>query len=203
MRKLLRFAFLFMLLRLAFSVGAASSNKNYLQDNLIRFHVVANSDSAEDQALKLKVRDAVTDYLGDKMAVLTDRNQAVSFLNQQLVKIQGVAEQVLRSAGCADSVQVTLGQEAYDTRLYDSFTLPAGIYESLKIMIGEGSGQNWWCVVFPSLCVGASSAEFEDAAVSAGFTEGLTETLEGEPGYRIRFFFMDLLGKLEIMFSKP
>ena len=90
---------------------------------------------------------------------------------------------------------VTLGKEVFDTRYYDTFTLPAGVYEALRITIGEGQGKNWWCVVFPTLCVPATSDGFEDVAAGAGFPDALTSALEGESGYELRFFLLDLLGK--------
>ena len=90
---------------------------------------------------------------------------------------------------------MTLQKEVFDTRVYDTFTLPAGVYEALRITIGSGEGKNWWCVVFPTLCVPATSEGFEDVAAGAGFPESLTKSLEGE--YEIRFYLLDLLGKLE------
>ena len=92
--------------------------------------------------------------------------------------------------------------EEFATRYYDTFTLPAGIYEALRITIGEGEGQNWWCVVFPTLCVGATVEEFEETAHCAGFSDGLTGALTGEDGYEVRFFFLDALGKLENFLHK-
>ena len=92
---------------------------------------------------------------------------------------------------------VTLCKEAFDTRYYDTFTLPAGIYEALRITIGEGEGHNWWCVAFPSLCLSATSEEFADKAAGAGFPDSLTGALDGEEKYEVRFFLLDALGELE------
>ena len=89
----------------------------------------------------------------------------------------------------------TLDKEVFDTRYYDTFTLPAGVYEALRITIGEGEGKNWWCVGFPTLCLPATSEGFEDVAAGAGFPDTLTAALEGERGYRVRFILLDLLGK--------
>ena len=104
---------------------------------------------------------------------------------------------MLKEAGCGDLATVSLAVEEFATRVYDTFTLPAGVYEALRITIGEGEGKNWWCVVFPTLCVPATSQGFEDVAAGAGFPDTLTAALEGEEGYEIRFYLLDLLGKVE------
>ena len=178
------------------------ADKQTLQKELIRLHVVAASDSQEDQALKLRVRDAVVESLQKDMANIGDMEQAKAYLQENLPKIEALANRVLRTAGCPDVATVSLQVEEFATRYYDTFTLPAGIYEALRITIGEGAGQNWWCVVFPTLCLGATVEEFEETAHCAGFSDGLTGTLTGEDGYEIRFFFLDALGKLENFLHK-
>ena len=177
--------------------GTLIADRQRLREELIRLHVVANSDSEEDQSLKLRVRDAVVESLQQGMADMTDTEQAKAYLQENLPKIENLANQVLAQAGCSDTAQVSLMLEEFNTRIYDTFTLPAGIYESLRIIIGEGEGRNWWCVVFPSLCIPATSEGFEDTAAGAGFPESLTGALEGEAGYEVRFFLLDALGSLE------
>ena len=178
------------------------ADKEKLQNELIRLHVVAASDSAEDQALKLRVRDAVVESLQRDMVNVADPEQARAYLQENLPKIEALANRVLTAAGCPDVATVTLQLEEFATRYYDTFTLPAGIYEALRITIGEGEGRNWWCVVFPTLCVGATVEEFEEIAHCAGLSENLTDTLTGKEGYEVRFFFLDALGKLENFLSK-
>jgi stage II sporulation protein R len=172
-------------------------DRNLLREELIRLHVVAASDSEEDQALKLRVRDAVVESLQREMANLTDAEQAKAYLQRNLSKIEAVANRALREAGCDDKVTVQLCVEEFSKRVYDTFTLPAGLYEALRIVIGDGAGKNWWCVVFPSLCLPATSEGFEDTAACAGFPDALTAALEGKDGYEIRFFLMELLGRME------
>ena len=104
---------------------------------------------------------------------------------------------MLEEAGYDGEAVVTLCKEAFDTRYYDTFTLPAGVYEALRITIGEGAGKNWWCVVFPTFCVPAAGEGFEDVAVDAGFSDALSGALTGEKPYELRFFFLDKLGELE------
>lgn len=175
--------------------GMLIGDRKMLRDELIRLHVVAASDSAEDQTIKLRVRDAVVDSLRAEMENLKDMDQAKAYLQENLPRIRRIVNDVLQEAGVTDTASVTLCTEEFTKRVYDTFSLPAGIYESLWIVIGEGEGQNWWCVVFPSLCMPATCDGFEDVACSAGLPETLTETLMGE--YEIRFFLLDALGQLE------
>ena len=170
-------------------------DREMLNNELLRLHVVANSDSQEDQAVKLRVRDAVVESLREEMAKITDFEQARAYIQENLPKIQRVANDCLEALGFEGNAVVSLGKEVFDTRYYDTFTLPAGVYEALRITIGAGEGKNWWCVVFPTLCLPATSDGFEDVAAGAGFPDALTATLEGEQGYQVRFFLLDLLGR--------
>lgn len=199
MKKLLKRVGICFLLAALVWCAALLADRKRLNEELIRLHVVANSDSAEDQNIKLQVRDAVTQSLGSDLAKLADAEEAKAYLQENLPRIQAVANEVLEAAGYDGEVVVTLCKETFDTRYYDTFTLPAGVYEALRITIGEGAGHNWWCVVFPSLCLPATTEGFEEAAVGAGFSDTLTDTLTGED-YEIRFYLLDALGKLENIF---
>ena len=185
----------------AFWVWGLLADRQTLNEELLRLHVVAASDTEEDQAIKLKVRDAVIESLSADLAKVSDIDQAKAYIQENLPKIQQVANDTLDALGCDREAVATLQEEVFDTRYYDTFTLPAGIYEALRITIGEGQGQNWWCVVFPTLCVPATSEGFEDVAAGAGFSDSLTGALEGE--YEIRFYLLDLLGRVEGIFRNP
>jgi len=178
------------------------ANKQTLRNELIRLHVVAASDSEEDQALKLQVRDAVINSLRENMENVADAEQAKIYLQENLPKIEALANRVLRAAGSTDVATVSLQLEEFSTRYYDTFTLPAGIYEALRITIGAGQGHNWWCVVFPTLCVGATVEEFEETAQCAGLPDALTAALAGEETYEVRFLILDALGRLENFLHK-
>lgn len=195
MRKYLRRIGICLLVASFVWFGMLIADQQKLRQELIRLHVVAASDSEEDQAVKLQVRDAVVAAFQEELQNLQDMDQARAYLQENLSKIRKIADDVLAQAGFSDTVSVSLCVEEFATRVYDTFTLPAGLYESLRIVIGEGEGQNWWCVVFPSLCLPATSEGFEEVACGAGFSTTLTETLEG--GHEIRFFFLDALGSLE------
>ena len=99
-------------------------------------------------------------------------------------------------------VRISLAKESFDTRYYDTFALPAGIYSSLRIELGEGEGKNWWCVAFPALCMPAAGKDFRDVATGAGFSDDLTASLASGTKFEVRFFVLDLLGRLENFFNK-
>jgi stage II sporulation protein R len=202
MRKLFSRVLICALLALFVWVGTLLADKQLLRQELIRLHVVANSDSEADQSVKLMVRDAVMEHLEQGMKDITDYSAAKAYLEANLPVIQTVANEALRKAGVDMDAAVTLCREAFEKRVYDTFSLPAGIYRALRITIGEGEGKNWWCVVFPSFCMDIGGENFEDRAVSAGFSGELAQTLSGEGDYEVRFYFLDKLGQLEnILFA--
>lgn len=200
MRKGLKRTTLCLLLASFIWCGTLIADRETLNEELIRLHVVANSDSAEDQAIKLQVKDAIVSSLQAEMENIADMEQAKAYLQENLPRIEAIANQVLTAAGFEEQAAVRLAKEVFDTRYYDTFTLPAGVYEALRITIGEGSGKNWWCVVFPTLCLPATSAEFEDVTAGSGFSDSLTKALEGENGYELRFFLLDMMGRVENIF---
>ncbi len=201
MKKLLKFTCLLTLLLLVFQCGTLLADKRALHDDVIRLHVVANSDSPADQAQKLLVRDEIMQYLEPISSAVDNKDEAAAYLRARLPELENIANRVLARSGSTLKAAVSLREETFDTRHYDTFSLPAGIYDSLRVEIGSAQGKNWWCVVFPSLCLSVTCEGMQDAAVSAGFDDGLTSTLTGEPGYEVRFFFLDCLGKLENFFK--
>ena len=128
-----------------------------LRTNVLRLHILANSDSDDDQELKLKVRDAVLKECGYVFKNNTSLEQAVSTARSNLDVFSSVAQKTITDNGYNYDVSVELCEDFFDTRVYDDFTLPAGIYEALKIKIGDAAGKNWWCVMFPSVCVYSAS----------------------------------------------
>ena len=173
-----------------------------LYDTVVRLHVLANSDSAEDQALKLRVRDAVLAVTGPMLEGCTDQAEAVRRLENGMDSIRLAAEDVIAREGNGESVSLELGKEAYPERDYDSFCFPSGTYLSLRISIGEASGQNWWCCLFPPLCMGSSTASTEaaeDAFIAVGMTPSQYKiiTASDRPVYRIRFKLLEVLDGLK------
>ena len=141
-----------------------------LSEKVVRLHVLANSDSEEDQALKLQVRDRVLERATELLEQSADRKEAEGLLRGHLLELEEIAAEEIHANGYDYAVDVRLEDTNFPTREYDGFTLPAGNYLALRVIIGEGAGQNWWCVVFPPLCTAASGGVSE-AALAAGLTE--------------------------------
>lgn len=129
-----------------------SGEARQLQENVVRFHVIAKSDQSVDQELKLDVRDAVLDYLRPSLEGVQDQQGAVAVIQAKLPEIEQVAVQTLRSQGCHDQVEAYFGVFDFPVRVYGPLTFPEGKYQSLRIVLGEGEGKNWWCCLFPPLC---------------------------------------------------
>lgn len=168
-----------------------------LSDKLIRFHVVANSDSAKDQALKLRVRDALLEELAPLSEQADSRAEMLTLLRNSLPTLKAKAEQVLAEQGAADCVAVTLQPEAFPTRYYDTFALPAGEYLSLRVRLGSAEGKNWWCVCFPALCRSACTKDMQAVAAGAGFSDDEIEWMCEPERYVIRFKLLEWLEKLK------
>ena len=148
----------------------ALNTQRDLADRVVRLHVLANSDSEEDQALKLLVRDAVLERATALLEQTESRAEAEVLLREGLPELETIAEETVRANGYSYAVTAELEDTSFPTKEYDGFSLPAGEYLALRILIGEGAGQNWWCVVFPPLCT-AASADVPETALAAGLTE--------------------------------
>lgn len=182
------------------SAACLQHTQNQLAQKLIRLHVVANSDSEADQAIKLRVRDAV---LAAAESILSDADDAPTALSAHLSTLEKAAAETLRTLGCDTAVSVTLQNEAFPTRAYETFSLPAGVYRTLRVTIGAGEGHNWWCVVFPSICTAASMNEFETAAAAAGFDEGELHLITGESTpYVLKFKALEWLSAIKSRFFR-
>ncbi|MFL0267173.1 stage II sporulation protein R [Candidatus Clostridium radicumherbarum] len=128
------------------------SLQNSIENKIIRFHVIANSDKAEDQALKLKVRDKVLEYIAPKLKTSKSIEESRQILMQNDTNIQKIADKVIKDNGYSYKSVTMLSKEDFPVKTYGNITLPQGEYEAYRIIIGNGSGQNWWCVMFPPLC---------------------------------------------------
>lgn len=165
----------------------ALRTQDELADKVVRLHVLANSDSEEDQALKLKVRDVVLERATAILKQSADRREAESCLRGELLELERIAAEEIAAEGYNYPVTVELENTDFPTKEYDGFTLPAGEYLALRVIIGEGQGQNWWCVVFPPLCT-AASADVPASALAAGFSEEEVNLItEENQGYVLKF----------------
>ena len=157
----------------------------------------ANSDTEEDQALKLLVRDAVLERATEILEQSADRAEAEIRLWESLPELEAIAEETVRANGYDYAVTAELEDTAFPTKEYDGFSLPAGEYLALRILIGEGAGQNWWCVVFPPLCT-AASADVPETALAAGLTEDQVSLMtEEDGGYQLKFKAVELWERLK------
>lgn len=165
-----------------------------IYDTVVRLHVVANSDSEEDQELKFEVRDAVICVVSEAVKDCKSQEEAIKAIKKAETDIQNAAEETVERLGYGYSVSVELGKEYYPTKTYESCAFPEGEYVSLRVLIGASEGQNWWCCLFPPLCLSAASADSnEDAFVSVGLSPEqykiITET--DTPKYKIRFKILE------------
>lgn len=169
-----------------------------IYDSVVRLHVLANSDSDADQARKLKVRDAILTVTAPLLDDCPDRATAEALLREHEGDILTAAHGALIADGRDEEVTVLFGTECYPERTYDSFCFPAGDYLSLRVCIGAAAGRNWWCCLYPPLCLGAATISREKAEekfISVGLTPSqyrvITET--DKPVYRARFKLLELI----------
>ncbi|MDL2232621.1 stage II sporulation protein R [Ruminococcaceae bacterium OttesenSCG-928-L11] len=161
-----------------------------IRENVVRLHVLANSDSDADQALKYKVRDALLAHSPELFGQSTSKEEAERELAAHLPELERIARETLAANGCAYPVEAKLVNMYFETRQYEDFTVPAGRYDAIRIVIGEGKGQNWWCVMFPPMCVPAATDK--DSMAENPVEQQLCE-LGSQPVYKPRFAIVELL----------
>lgn len=183
---------------LALTAGVwACASESALAGQVLRLHVVANSNSDGDQGLKLLVRDAVLAQATRLLDGAGDRTQAEQALAPHLDELAQAGAQVLRERGCGDEVTVSLTDQWFPTKQYDGFSLPAGQYRALRVSIGEGSGRNWWCVVFPPLCLASVAEESVETAAGEVLSEDQVALITGQDGgYVLKFRLIEWWGEL-------
>ena len=168
-----------------------------IYDNVLRLHVLANSDSDEDQALKLKVRDSILEAATPVMQGAESREDAAKAITDAIPTLTEVARRTISESGFDYPVRIELCEEEYPTKSYESFCFPSGEYLSLRVLIGEAEGANWWCVLFPPLCLSAATdkSSAEDAFIAVGLTDEqykiITETDSGT--YQVRFKILETI----------
>ena len=165
---------------------------NEIRSETLRLHIIANSDSEEDQQLKLKVRDAVLEATGELFAEVSGKTEAVAAAEYSANDIKEIAEKTIAEEGFDYPVQVEVTEMWFETRSYDGFTLPAGDYDAVRIIIGEGEGKNWWCVMYPALCIPGAEKPLEKYGDNADFISG--------NGFEIRFAVIEWIESLKKSF---
>jgi len=175
----------------------ADGRQAEISDKLIRLHVIANSDSAEDQSVKLEVRDRVLTLLAPRFEGVKNAEEAARIVETSLPDIADAAREIV---GRDVPVSAEISREFYPTRVYDSFSLPAGEYNSLRVTLGEGEGHNWWCVIFPPLCAEASGG---GADAFSMFDEDDIALIQGDSdGYVLTFKLLELWGEAKNALGK-
>ena len=194
MKKILILSVCICLLFVALSVIPVHGEAE-IYDEVLRLHVVANSDSDSDQALKLDVRDGIIEVTRELTADCHSLEQTSAVVSENLSVIAEEAQRIIQANGYSYDVEVRIGREEYPRKTYASLCFPAGEYLSLQVLIGDAAGQNWWCVLFPPLCLDAASSSNEDAFISVGFTpeqyKVITET--DSPKYKARFKLLEVI----------
>ena len=166
-----------------------------IAEKVLRFHVLANSNSEEDQKLKLQVRDAIGGLLQEKMAQVENREECEQFITEWIPKIEQTAAAVIEENGYDYSVCARLEETDFPVKTYGAYTFPAGRYEALRVTIGEGAGENWWCVLYPNMCFENSMYEVVDERGEKALREVLDEkeyeAVLKEGNYQIRLRLLD------------
>lgn len=181
------------------SITALNTECAEIRSSVLRLHVLANSDSEQDQALKLKVRDRLLKVSEDLYSHAETKEEAVRETNANLTLLQKEAQKVVASNGFDYPVSVALENTYFTTRSYGDITLPAGNYQALRVVIGEGEGHNWWCVMFPPLCISAASED--EVQLSDVLSAEQMELVESD-GYEVRFKCVELYEELMNYFSE-
>ena len=169
-----------------------------LRQNILRLHIVANSDTTADQELKIKIRDEILAETSDLFLNVTDLETAKKDVGNSLEEFEEIANKVIKQNGFNYKAKAYLEESYFDTRVYDDFTLPAGYYPSLVIKLGKAEGKNWWCVVFPTVCI--------PAAVKGDLTDTVNEEsakiAKQSSQYVMRFKTVEIYEKIKIFLKQ-
>ncbi len=195
MRKL-AIALLFGLVVSMFAMAYADETQNEIASSVVRLHIVANSDSDGDQAVKLKVRDAIIAEFSDCLQTAQSPAQAEQIMQDNLSRIEAVANRVLKENGYSYQAQASIGETHFPVKHYENITLPPGNYRALRIVLGNGAGQNWWCVMYPPLCF---SGSIEGSASQE--SQAMLKSSLGEENYTLITDGADESGELPVQFK--
>lgn len=182
-----------------FSICSFAKTSEEIRSDVLRLHVIANSDSSVDQNLKLRLRDYILEEGEDIFDGSVNVENAVKKIEPKLAELEKSAETFVKNAGFDYDVKITLSNEYFTTRTYESVTLPAGKYLALRVVIGSGEGHNWWCVMFPPMCVPAADKKDEIENV---FTDKEIKLVESKPKYEPRFKVVEIYEQIRETISE-
>ncbi len=183
-----------LIVSIVFSVIGFGAECNEIRNNVIRLHILANSDNEKDQAVKLLVRDELLSCGSSLFSGTVNQNNAEEILEREKGLLTEKANKVLSENGFDYKANIYLVNEYFETRNYETFTLPAGKYMALKVILGNGNGHNWWCVMFPPLCLPAASQKTETEII---FGEKGAEIITSPVKYEIRFKLVEIIEKIK------
>lgn len=187
-----------MIIAVLFSVIGFEKECCNIRNDVVRLHILANSDSDEDQRVKLSVRDALLNSSKELFNGTINKDNAEQALKINKDELIRTANKVLKENGFNYTTQIYLTEEYFTTRTYENFTLPAGEYMALKVVLGNGEGHNWWCVMFPPLCLPAAS---KNADIDAVFGESGAEIIQNAAKYEMRFKIIEIIESIKCKLS--
>ena len=182
------------------SFTAFAAQCEQIPNEVFRLHVLANSDSEEDQALKLKVRDRLLDETGELLSECTTKEEAMSTAKANIAYLEQVAQDEIYKQGYTYGVTVEVENIFFNNRQYDDITMPAGNYDALRVLIGEGAGQNWWCVLFPAMCLPAAEKREGMPELDDVLTDEQMSAVEGNQ-YEVKFKTVEIYESIKSWFG--
>lgn len=187
-----------LIMSVIFSVVGFSAECDDIRSNTVRLHILANSDSEEDQKVKLLVRDALLSCSSDIFGGTVNKENASEYLAKEKDALIRIANDILKENKFDYKADIFLTEEYFETREYESFTLPAGNYLALKVVLGEGEGHNWWCVMFPPLCLPAASEKINTEIILG--KDG-AEIISSPVKYEMRFKIVEIIEEIKMKLS--
>lgn len=206
-KKIIILSILFLLYLLFSIFSYANAVSTDIANSVFRLHVIANSNELKDQELKLKVRDALIQYMNSFAEDIVSKDDAISFVSAHKENLKEIAEKIIHENGYSYPVALNIDNFSFPTKKYGDVTLPAGFYDALKVEIGNSAGQNWWCVLFPALCF----VDVSNGIVPESSKETLQNTLQEEdynlitsaaPEYQLKFKLLELFENAKMVMAK-
>lgn len=178
-----------------------SKDYNSLQDNVVRIHILANSDEKYDQELKLAVRDRILEYTNGWLSGCSSADEAIAVLSTRIDEINNIAQAKVNECGYSYTTKSEVVEMKFDDRVYDDITMPHGKYTAVRVTIGTASGHNWWCVMYPPLCIPASGGELNIDDYDMYFTEGEIDIMKNCKDYEIKFRIAEVYDFVKSLFK--
>lgn len=192
---------MFILFFLFYTISYSHSISEDLSENIFRLHVIANSDSDEDQSFKIYVRDTIVKYLGNYS--FKNKSELILFLNNNKSEIENIVENCMKEKNISYNFSIEVGNSFFPEKKYANLTMPAGYYDGLKIKLGKAEGKNWWCVLFPPMCLIDSSTcklteESEELLNTSLNEETESLVLSDKPTYQVKFKLVNIMNSLPL-----